>query len=420
MITEARREASRRNGRLGRGPTTAEGKALSSRNALRHGLSRPATLDPVFAEQIAALARIIAGPGAARERLDLALRIAAAQFEVRRVRRARAGILSAWPLDGATLARAVALDRYEARALSQRKCAIRQFDAAFPADGGIAYRSGFETRPPLASMIAGKRAGSKPAPTPDPEITWDASGYRYKGFPSQGSRTNPRYPRIFRAWRRPLEAIVAEQTRRARAAARLCETNPTSDRSSCIAPVSRPNAARAACPSAMRAGTRRKASRSTTPHYASGIPLPRSRSCPTRESGYPVNLTARHCCSLRAQISVRAADSAALGAALGPAILTRLTRALRPATSCTSREGTRSVLARSRTRAAFASPSLGAARTRAFSTHSPIVWRFRSPHLFLPRPRWRTSEPKPHYTKVSNKVVLVSSIPKFGITVAAR
>ena len=60
MATDRQIAANRRNGSLGRGPKTSAGKARSSRNALKHGLSIPVTRDKTLRRQIAELARILA------------------------------------------------------------------------------------------------------------------------------------------------------------------------------------------------------------------------------------------------------------------------------------------------------------------------------------------------------------------------
>lgn len=60
MATDRQIAANRRNGSLGRGPKTSAGKARSSRNALKHGLSIPVSRDKTLRRKIAVLARILA------------------------------------------------------------------------------------------------------------------------------------------------------------------------------------------------------------------------------------------------------------------------------------------------------------------------------------------------------------------------
>ena len=167
MTSSRQRDANRRNARRSTGPRTAAGKAAARLNARRHGLAVSLRSEPGADKEIERLADAIAG--ARSDLMDLARRIAEADLELRRIRQARLGRaknphlptdpsfvmmnqLAAEMVEetGRDLRPAMlrwkkrllnqeasAFERYERRALSRRKFAIRDFDAARLATPGL-------------------------------------------------------------------------------------------------------------------------------------------------------------------------------------------------------------------------------------------------------------------------------------------
>jgi hypothetical protein len=94
VTSQNRHAAGRANGRTGKGRKSAAGKAASGQNAYRHGLSLPLLADPAASAEVAALADAIAPRAETGELAELARRIAEAQFDLVRVRRARHDLIA--------------------------------------------------------------------------------------------------------------------------------------------------------------------------------------------------------------------------------------------------------------------------------------------------------------------------------------
>jgi hypothetical protein len=94
MRLSARSLANRRNARRSTGPKTAAGKSIVARNALRHGLAVPVELNPILANDVEQLTSAIAGEGAGALRRERARRVAEAQIDLIRIRKARLALLA--------------------------------------------------------------------------------------------------------------------------------------------------------------------------------------------------------------------------------------------------------------------------------------------------------------------------------------
>ena len=135
LATEKQIAANRANAKFSTGPKTTTGKLKSSRNAFRHGLSGPVSLNALEAAKINLIAGQLTGDQATRGRLTWALEYVGAQMEVLRIHEirtkqfARVALDNLHNLSDKELRRLAALDRYERYAYTKRRRAWKRLQS---------------------------------------------------------------------------------------------------------------------------------------------------------------------------------------------------------------------------------------------------------------------------------------------------
>ncbi len=131
MASEKQIIANRANAKRSTGPKTAVGRATSSRNAYRHGLSLDLPLeDPAFRAPKDAMMQALLGEETMDQNIPAAAEVVEAEMKLLQIRKVRLDMLAELERqchDLQDFSRLVALDRYERLAHTKRRRASQNF-----------------------------------------------------------------------------------------------------------------------------------------------------------------------------------------------------------------------------------------------------------------------------------------------------
>jgi hypothetical protein len=138
MPSDRKVAANRENAKKSTGPRSEEGRCKIRRNAFRHGLAIDVAFDPYFHRAIEAMAKTIVSACAQGTTIAFARHLADAEIDLLRIREVRTALFNAHyekldlqPHNYTELNYNLAkLERYERRAFSRRKRALRAISHA--------------------------------------------------------------------------------------------------------------------------------------------------------------------------------------------------------------------------------------------------------------------------------------------------
>ena len=133
MPSDQQVAANQKNAEKSTGPRSKAGREISRRNALRYGLATSIRADPAVHDDIEKLAKVLSLSDGIQGLCENARIAAEAQFDLQRIRRIRAVLFETLyfgkPAASDRLAKLTnelaKLERYERRAFSRRKRALR-------------------------------------------------------------------------------------------------------------------------------------------------------------------------------------------------------------------------------------------------------------------------------------------------------